>query len=326
MNVDKIRVYACGGTGVSIAEAFNDSRLDIAYIDTSTSDLSPESAKDAYLLPKMDGAGKMREKTYEAVVKNGEVTKILTMHAPSETLNIVIGSLSGGTGSVICPALVQDFVAKGLPFIVVGIVTDNDDKEITNCIKTLKTYNNLAHIKQRPIPMLYMHNEISSKTIQHVTTFVSYISLMTDKSRTRGFDTADLYNFLNYNIPVKDAPATLSLLDFVYNSDNLDDVSTNSKHADAIVVASVLITQDRDARLMEPTPLYSGKAVVTDGSLYVSDEARDIRVDNLIGTLNPVLQELEELHAKISNSVTTARLDLIEVEKGSVENDDIFVL
>lgn len=100
----KVRLYACGGSAVNIAHAYSAGQdigedeatagLDIAYIDTSKSNLRTNIASDKiYLVSDLDGSGKLRSSNY---AKLQECSKeILHQHRPAD-LNIVLHSGGGG--------------------------------------------------------------------------------------------------------------------------------------------------------------------------------------------------------------------------------------
>ena len=89
-----ITVFAAGGTGINIAKQIRDLDVAIKYIDTSDSNLQGINSNDIYLAESMDGAGKDRSLAYERF--KDEAADVLIRLKPSEHLNIVIGSISGG--------------------------------------------------------------------------------------------------------------------------------------------------------------------------------------------------------------------------------------
>lgn len=89
-----LNIYACGGTGINIARQIKDLDVNIFYIDGSDSNLKGVSEDQVFLIPDQDGAGKDRTVTYNNF-KN-IVEDVLIRFKPSETLNVVISSLSGG--------------------------------------------------------------------------------------------------------------------------------------------------------------------------------------------------------------------------------------
>lgn len=89
-----ISIYACGGSGVNIAKMIKDIDAEINFIDTSVSNLKSVNSPNVFLVDAMDGAGKDRSVAYENFKDiSGDV---LLKYKPSEQLNIVISSLSGG--------------------------------------------------------------------------------------------------------------------------------------------------------------------------------------------------------------------------------------
>lgn len=89
-----LSVYLCGGTGGNIGKMITDLDVDLAFIDTSTSNLKTVDEDLIFLTPGLDGGGKNRTLVYENFKPYLE--DILIRFKPSDQLNIVVSSLSGG--------------------------------------------------------------------------------------------------------------------------------------------------------------------------------------------------------------------------------------
>lgn len=89
-----LKIYACGGTGVNIAKQITDLAVELCYVDSSMSNLKGIDPKNVFMIPDQDGAGKNRSVTYNNFKDVTE--EVLIRFKPSQSLNVVISSLSGG--------------------------------------------------------------------------------------------------------------------------------------------------------------------------------------------------------------------------------------
>lgn len=328
-----IRVYACGGCGINLGKKLalqSDSRLDIAYIDSSNSNLSGIGTADqTYLIENMDGAGKLREKTYEAY--QSEVQPTLTMFPPSKTLNIVISSLSGGTGSMIAPLLVRELLARDQIVIVIAIPTFTSTIELKNTIGTLKTYNNFSVRAGKPIAMAYCDTGRRSEVDNEVMAIVDLFALITNRSKTEEFDAADLYNYVNYHLVTKGIPVGITRIMLGRNRlPNMDDHEvvnlegeSSKAHINRHIVSSILVTADRDSEFVGVKPEYPATVIITDENFVNNDKRTDdIRVDNVVGVLPELLAKVEQSYKDANDRLETARINTIEVV--TTDDDVVF--
>lgn len=315
LNNQKVRVYSCGGAGINIGKVVKglDPRFDVAFLDSSESNLdSVKDTESTYLIRDMDGAGKLRAKTYEAF--KGEVDAALTAHKPSTGLNVVISSLSGGTGSVIAPLVAKQLIEGGNTVIVVGIASASSVIELNNTINSVKTYNNFAIQAKKPIAMFFCDDESRSIVDKTIVSFMVSLSVITDRDNTAEFDSTDLHHFINYD-KVTSLPVGLSNLHVSLN-DEVNDKLTNLK--DAHLASTILITTDTDTTLNGDVPEYLAKVIVTSPDYLTKDGQRpnDIRIDNIVGLLPSTIRTLEEQLSEAKDRLKTSRIDKIEVVEG----------
>lgn len=239
----KITVFCAGGAGVNVAQAIvaATKRYDMAgvgeikmvMIDTSASNLPKDvKASDVYLLKDMDGSGKVRSENHARISK--AALDILEKHQPGD-LSIVIGSLAGGSGSVVAPTLMKALLDQGKVAIAVGIVSQDSVIEINNSIKTLKSYESIADLTGRPV-VLYPQVNSDSTDHEKINTAVASAVLMLATLASRqnqGLDTADLFNWVNYQ-RVSNAPVKMVTLDLVTGT-----TVTLPEHAQPLTTATL---------------------------------------------------------------------------------------
>jgi hypothetical protein len=236
-----VNVYACGGAGVNIASFFEAYRnkseegfamVNPIYVDTSRSNMDKSLPEEAiYHIGDLDGGGKIRAENHQAIAEN--VRSILQTHKPAE-LNIVLSSAGGGSGSVIAPSLVSELLSRGVPTVVMIIGTSASGIELTNTIRTLKSYESIAELRKTPVIALYYENtkdtprnKVNSEAHSAIVLLAAYFS-----KQNKELDSADLGNWLNY-CRVTDFPPRLANLHF------FEEKVTLEKFATAVSVATL---------------------------------------------------------------------------------------
>ena len=304
-----VHIYACGGTGVNISKLVSVPVAVVHYIDTSMSNLKSLGSPNIFLVEDMDGAGKNRSVAYENFKDISE--DVLVRFKPSEQLNIVVGSLSGGSGSIIAPLLTKELLKKGHNVVVVALDSQTSVIELSNAQKTLKTYKSISEAIDRPVSLFYIGNTARAEADSRALKLISLMSLLADKQATEEFDNSDLKSFLYFN-RVTDNPATVALLQVSPNEDAEVEKGTS-------VVGTLLITRDRSVRLAQPTPEYLATCVVTDDSY----KGEDIRLDSVLGKLSLVLDTLEEKIKTLQDRKRVNKVREVEISDG---NSDGIVL
>lgn len=313
--VSKIRLYSCGGAGINIGKEISSKsdRYDVAFLDSSLSNLQTVNDQSkTFLIKDMDGAGKLRAKTYEAF--KDEIEAAITQLKPSDVLNVVVSSLSGGTGSVIAPLVAKELLEQGKSVIVVGIASDDSIIEIDNTIKSIKTYNNFAHAVKMPVSMFYCPPGVRGMTDKTVISLLVSLGVITDSQNTEEFDTADLHHFINYQ-KVTQLPVGLSNIFVSLNDEPLKELERSSS---AYVASTILITVNRDSKLSGDAPEYLAKVIVTDPEYKNrnGESPSDIRIDNVIGRLPEMISDLESNLQEAKDRVKTSRINKIDVVEG----------
>lgn len=298
-------VYACGGTGINITKRLKDVRT--AYIDSSISNVDESVNEDnIYLISDMDGAGKDRSVTYNAFAE--DVETVLIKHKPSPSVNVVISSLSGGTGSVVAPLLAMELIKQGHTVIVVAIATTSSTREIINSVGTLHTYNNIVEAVDKPIAMYYAgHHPNRGVVDDAVVSFIETLALITDKSRVVEFDNADMRNFVNYT-------GLDPMISIVRHSENKapDFLKDKSQNRDLHVVSSILISDNVDTQIEGIVPEYAAGAIVKD----TEGGFETLRLDATVGQMPLILAQLEARREELANELKSSKINKINSREG----------
>lgn len=225
MSINKfkqVRIYACGGTGINLANKFTklikpntigmcDSK--VVYLDTSTSNINYTDAKeeDIYLLEGKEGSGKKRSLNYEDVVK--KAPEFMANFRPSEDINIILSSASGGSGSTIGQVIAHHLLDRGLPFIVILVGSTYSEIEIDNTIKVLQGYELMASRNERPILLHYIENNEDNLTGENDSKVLDFMTLTSFlfSGHHKALDSVDLRNFMDYTTVTSYPPKLISL-------------------------------------------------------------------------------------------------------------------
>lgn len=204
----KLRVFACGGAGTNIGHKLEELRdqglvgyadIEIAYIDTSRSNLHADiSHKHVYLIDGLDGSGGIRSDFHVPIAER--IKDILQNFKPGDA-NVVIGSLGGGSGSVIAPLMVSELLAREAPVVAFGIGDNSTRKRAENTLGTIKSYEAIAQQREAPVVMVYYQNGETrprSQVDQDIKSDVSLLSALFS-GENREMDSRDLFNWLRFS-------------------------------------------------------------------------------------------------------------------------------
>lgn len=302
-----ISVFACGGCGTNVAKQISDLDVEVNYIDTSTSNLKGVKSDNVFVLENIDGAGKDRSKTYEHF--KDIVEDVLIKFKPSASLNVVVSSLSGGSGSIIAPLITKELIRNGHNTIVIAIDSKHSVKELDNTIKAFKTYKSFSDGVKKAISIFYIENSNRKDSDNRAVWFINLLALLVNRQHTEEFDTTDLTNFINFD-RVTDNVATVSILEVNENE-------TITPEKNTTIVSSILLTTDKHSTIKPVVPEYLSTCVVTDPQ-YKNE---DIRLDNILGKLSIIVDQLDKENKELQDNKKVNKFKELEIEtstKGDV--------
>ncbi|BDD79530.1 hypothetical protein [Burkholderia phage FLC9] len=304
-NIEKVKgllqVYATGGGGINIASRLEQFRarrdpgyanVAISYIDSSKSNLREGLPADAiYLIEGKDGAGQIRREIAPEV--KPRLPEILHAHKPG-TINVVIHTAGGGSGSAIGPLLVEELITRDQPTIVIMIGDASTRLHAMNTLNTFKSYEHIARKSVKaPIVIAYLENSgdaSRAEVDQNVEALVEGLAVLFSRENAE-LDSRDLYNWLRFDkVTTFDQPmlAALTILNGGESPNgigNVISVATLAKPgADATfpVVPEVrflgLLPADLNEAVAKQSPVHF---VTSDGVLHEAVE----RITKLIAQL-----------------------------------------
>ena len=242
MTKGKVTLYGAGGCGINIVKRFYDAQtqdgvaeLSFCFADTSRSNLTPDlDPKHCYILPDVDGSGKIRKENYGAIT---QVIQQIPINFPAGDLNIVVFSGSGGTGSTMGPLIVRELIKQNHPTIAIVIGSFESHITATNTLNTIKSLDSISRSIGVPVVASFENNVDNTQrdvVDNSVSVTINLLARLASREH-RELDTADLKNWLGYHRHT-DVPAQLSLLEIV------TDVETAAQLVAPISIASLIGT------------------------------------------------------------------------------------
>lgn len=206
---NQVRIIACGGAAIASSSIFELCRgieevgvapVDVVYVDTSHASFTDKIPQEARFIVPGDKDGSGGDRKENAADIRQAVDSLLDRFAPGY-VTIVISSASGGSGSVIAPSVTAKLIDRDCLVIPVLIGDARQGHWITNTLNTLATYEKIAEIKNKALPVAYFENTAEnppSAVDQSIADMVAAITILFSR-QNEGLDTRDLYNFLNFN-------------------------------------------------------------------------------------------------------------------------------
>ena len=341
-----INLYACGGTATNIANLLLESmpeqteglaNINVVMVDTSDSNLrhgktatfQKEGKASFYHVydkqaavdgRETDGMGKNRKLTYEVAATH--VPTILHSHAP-EKFNIVLHSLSGGSGSVLGPLLAKAILEAGQDVIVIATGNEADTADIENTQRSLYGYQNLAEKIGKPICMSYLHtSKETPRAIVNAEAILQIGAIAVITSRqNHGLDSMDIHNFLHFT-EKSPFPVGLAALTFSYGEKNpvLQD-------GEAFSGILSLVAKDEQIDMDDVVVPYLPYGHVREeilGNVGLKSPVRVATVQNFFRGIDSLLRKAAKHHAETFKAVSVEKMDVGAA--GGVQTDDGLVL
>ena len=233
-------IAGCGGCGISLARNFLASKqADVLYFDTSLANSLP--GESVNVVTSGDGSGGNRAENAANIER---AMPLLSNDELGLTdVAIVVFSLSGGSGSVLGPLLIREYLKRKSRVIVLAVADTLYEVGANNTHKTLKTMNAIAKNNSYVVPMILVTNDHSKNWAPvdqvAVATIQNALDLLT--SEVIAVDRNDRLNWIDPT-KVVNTPAGIKLMSFTsekYNADPNIILGTDSEE----MVDSLLILQ-----------------------------------------------------------------------------------
>jgi hypothetical protein len=256
--------------------------------------VSPEYC---FLFQDVDGSGKIRRENHEII--RDTTRKILQQFQPQD-INIVISSASGGSGSVLSVSLVAELLEQDKQVIVILVGATDSSLEIENTLKTIKSYESISKLKEKPVVASYYQNSKDSPRDKVDNSIVAMVaSLSTVFSReNKELDTQDLYNFINFQRVTSFKPKLVGL------SVHIGPINLESEYTTNVCSVACVTTQGSDTTL-DFTPEYKTVGYLRENVVAEISSATPINLlthyDSFTGVAKELQTRLDE-YEKIKNA------------------------
>lgn len=202
--VNNVAIFACGGAGLKLVKRFSESQQPnnaafakptFYYQDTSDATDRHMEGIDIFRYS-TDGAGGVRQSISDIVMDRvGEALA----NQPPEEYNIVVHSLSGGSGSLIGPALAGELAAQGKRVVSICVHNDSSQNAVNNARATIATYDGVADY--RGLPMLTrLHTGTAKENDIGVLNDIAWL-LCLFSGNHRGLDANDIKTWMTRGSP-----------------------------------------------------------------------------------------------------------------------------
>lgn len=177
----KIKVWGLGGFGVNqicnLPNALNYNNASYCIIDTSTANTHRQNIDGRVHITYVgsDGHGKLRGTNLDVLQQ--KVDNIVYTDEDEADIDIVIFSLSGGSGSVVGPLVVKALARKDKPIIIITVADSTSTVDCENSIKTIKSIENIA--RNNYVNMILFDNSIDGRETVDVSIINKLIKLTT---------------------------------------------------------------------------------------------------------------------------------------------------
>jgi len=231
----EVRIYACGGTGIKVVSQLHASNLDdtnIAemlpvYLDTSRSDFSEKTPPDhCYVVhdrngEEIKGKGKQRVGVTEITEA---IPGFLSKFPPTE-VNLVVFSLSGGTGSTAGPLLLKELGERNVQAIAIVVGSGESLITVNNSFAALHSMNNIAEMLGRTQLISYHYGRNGIEADEQMTYVI--LGLLTLLSGMNGsLDEIDVANWVQSErvTTIEPGLVTFQLMNDTSQVNNLESV------------------------------------------------------------------------------------------------------
>jgi hypothetical protein len=272
-----VRIYAAGGTGANILRAYQDNSPkhthllgdeQYAFVDTSLSNLVGVSADKVYHVKRpdgtvMDGAGGDRKAVGAAVL--AAMPDITSKFQPGDK-NIIVTSLTGGTGPAIAQIMVKYLHQKGHHCAILAVSSNESYKRVDNFIRTLTGMEDTTRTTGRPIVIaLHKNDESKSRDANNVgPTFDLAAMSILFSGMNESMDTADVNNVFDYHTVTHFGPG-VALLHIAADVNKFKDLEMP-------IAAYAAVARDRNETIPKLNSVYdtAGYMRNNEGDVYAN--------------------------------------------------------
>lgn len=297
-SVVKVIVVGSGGAGINLARSFlTDPRLTkTLYFDTSMT--NTRRGEDVHIFANGSGSGSHRAEN--AALIEREVTQLsdeeLGITDSDHNVAIVISSLGGGSGSVINPLLLRDYVRRGIRVIGVFVADTSSSVTAKNNHKTLQTLTSICKNNNIYLPCIMATNDHADSRTQineAITLMVSdLIDLLTQP--VYEVDRNDRLNWVNPTKIVDSSPGIKFIS--ITSSHKFDNPKIILGAQSKEMVDSMLILQSQDNDAIDRKSDLPPARLKKTGFFYDKHQKMIVgKISSDITDINPIIDFVEKM-------------------------------
>lgn len=343
---NKVTIYALGGCGINIvlkamSEVIPKNQTGIADInyvlaDTTTSNLPVETLNDdtkIYLVPGTNGAGKDKKVTYHNF--KPYLNSFIETYT-SGYYNILVSSMSGGTGPVMMFMLLDEFMKRNIPTICILVGNADNLQEAENTQKTMLQLKKLAKDHNKPVPACMFFNDFKADKQQNHIDYIDNQAIVSIQAlamllsgQNKAVDNKDITHWLHYNKLRSEIPSSLIQLCIFTATDY------QKGNYGIVSVSEILLLKSEKDQVPIEQVINSSPVVRAVG--FINEAAQmgaDTIIDSHFYVLTPyIIPEYEDYLRKKLNGHKESAKELIELVNATLyegseynENDDGVIL
>jgi hypothetical protein len=200
-----VAVYGCGGMGTNIINQFGkdlSNKVKIRIIDTSKSNLINTPYETTII--DGNGSGKLRGANVESI--NKYISSEAFVDKEPEDINIVIFSLSGGSGSVIGPLLIKELHRQNKAVVALVVAETISQLDTENTSRTFMSLEGICEADDIYLPVMVFDNSFTRSKVDNA--IKHRLTILTDFLTTNVFelDKSDKINWLRPDITIDAVP------------------------------------------------------------------------------------------------------------------------
>lgn len=203
--IPTLSLIACGGCGINLvtkmlakeSQADLIDRIAISAVDTSEANMTNLPDGIAPFMVADRGSGKVRDTHIEQIQY-----KLDNANIEYGDINVIVFSMSGGTGSVIGPLLARSCAMRGEAVVLVGVVDDQSRQDCMNSIGTFKTMQSYCEDEGLYFPIMLYSNINTGRFAVNKTVGVRLNTLI-EMFISRNVEEIDFQDKINFLTPHK---------------------------------------------------------------------------------------------------------------------------
>lgn len=321
----KYRIYGCGGCGINNLKLYMSTghfkgKFDVVGLDTSGANPVDENLFPVIKVPGLEGSGGKQSEHWQEY--DAFVQRVLATHEPGD-VNIIINSLSGGSGGGIANKIHLELLKREIPVVSVVVGDMSSYLESINVVNSLLRLNKHTTETDLPVVFAYFSNSDAGATQtevnKQITKFIDIFSVVFSADNTR-IDYADIKNFFMFNqvinsVKISPVMTELRLLD----QDGIASYEKNAVACLSIYSSEELIKQELDRVIYR-------KAGLNDQLTQANYLSLHAVLDH--GDSMATIKEMLEKQKKSNNSIAgefESKDDFASLKKTSSNGCDEFI-